>query len=364
MKIGILTHTPRFNYGGILQALALQMVLERMGHQVDILDINLKKSHLPLIMPLVWGKRLVLKLMKRYEYPIFIEARNRRARKSIIDFRKQKLKTFMTTSLAEIPHDKYDAIVVGSDQIWRKKYFCNMWQTEMPDAFLAFTHGWNIKRIAYAASFGVEEWQFDELETESIRHCLEGFNAISVREISAVDLLQKNVDCESFHVLDPTMLLLAEDYLVIAGNKARRPGGLVSYILDNDKETDKFVNSIAEAKGLIRTELKRQNINEPFLPIEDWIAGIASADLVVTNSFHGCVFSIIFCKPLIFIGNEDRGNARFSSLIETFNLSANHLADLSEFNPKNDYSLPEDISEQVIRMQARSIDFLIKSLHQ
>lgn len=361
MKIGILTLPLHINYGGILQAYALQAVLERMGHTVEVLMPVQQKQPIPWI---IFAKRFIRRCMGRpCGVPMFYELYCSKLRNDIDPFINDKINISRISALNALDPREYDAIVVGSDQIWRKKYFCNMWQTGIPDAFLAFTQGWQMKRLAYAASFGVDEWQFDEEETRYIRQNLANFDAVSVRELSGVKLLLEHAGCESVHLLDPTMLLSAEDFLSLAGANAYKSGGLVSYILDHSEEVDKFVDGIAAAKGLVRTELNRRNFKDSYIPVEMWITCIASADLVVTNSFHGCVFSIIFRKPLIFIGNTSRGNARFTSLIETFGLESNMLKKLSEFNPNSVYELPSDIDKRMIRMQAHSIDFLIKSLN-
>ena len=359
MRIAILTLPLHTNYGGILQAFALQTVLEKMGHTVSVLMPEQRKQSIP------WRtflKRLILRCIGRpCGIPVFYELHRTRLREDIDAFVNKRINIRYISSLDIVCPNEYDAIVVGSDQIWRMKYFTRMWNTERLNAFLSFTDNWSIKRIAYAASFGVAEWQFNEVETEQIHRNLSGFDAVSVREASAVSLLQNHTGIDATHVLDPTMLLSAEEYLVLAGKNARKKGGLVSYILDSNDELDAFINDIAKAKGLIRTELKRQ-INEPCMPIEDWIAGISSAELVVTDSFHGCIFSLIFRKPLIFTGNESRGNARFSTLVETFGLHANMVTDFTQFSPEMSYELPSDIDERIIRMQTISFDYLINSL--
>lgn len=332
------------NIGGILQGYALQTVLERLGHKVEI------------IVPLIpeWVKWLILFFCRRRLDRIWVIRCTVKSLR-LSPFVRKKIRFSRRRSYESIKEGDYDAIVVGSDQIWRKQYI----HTTISNIFLKFTYGWQIKRIAYAASFGVDGWQFDETETNIIRQCLSEFSAVSVREKSGVKLLREYAGCESIHVLDPTMLLSAEDYLSLASAKVNKSGGgLVSYILDHREESEEFVNGIACAKGLVRREL---NCNKG-LSIEEWITGIASADLLVTDSFHGCVFSIIFRKPLIFTVNNNRGGARFPSLIETFGIENNCVPDLKNFNPQMNYDLPADIDKRVAQMQSLSMDFLLKNI--
>lgn len=365
MKIGILTLPLHHNYGGILQAWALQRVLKNFGHDVYILsNSNLNRTHWS-----IFAKRAILKCIKKGgNTPIFYELIMKRRNKPLTKFIKQNVNLQSISSLKNLNEIDFDAIIVGSDQIWRKRYFEGMWNSPITNAFLDFTKSWDIKRIAYAASFGVDEWQFNNAETKKIMNSLSYFNGISLREISGIKMLKEYTDIAAAFVLDPTMLISEEEYFQLLPqylkSKTNIPGKkLVSYILDSDDQTENTVTAITKLKGLNRIDLNITDSKTPLTSIENWIYEISSADLVFTNSFHGCVFSIIFNKPLIFTGNLTRGNARFSSLMECFNIRSNYIQSLDEFDVNKSYELPRDITEKLSELRKQSKEFILSSLN-
>ena len=164
-------------------------------------------------------------------------------------------------------------------------------------------------------------------------------------------------------VLDPTMLLTPDDYISRLGiTKKGTKKEVVSYILDPSPETEKLISKVCEAKGLRRSELNRLNRDVARISVEEWVESIANAEIVVTDSFHGCVFSIIFNKPLIFTGNESRGNARFDSLISTFGIKDNCLSDIRDYDPAKSYFLPKEAQVNLEKMRIQSIAYLTDSL--
>lgn len=328
MRIGILTLPLHSNYGGILQAYALQTILERTGCDVSLIEVPTYPIHLPLWKaPLVYGKR-ILKNISGHPFPIFYEQKvNREApivRQYTDKFIDKYIKRRIVKNYTNIHENDYDAIVVGSDQIWRPKYFPNI-----EIAYLNFTKGWNIKRIAYAASFGTDEWEYNKRQTRICGRLLQSFDAVSVREESGINLCHNYFHVQAKHVLDPTMLLEPEDYIRIfeKASVPKSPGTLLNYILDETPEKMAFINEIAGEKGLIpfRVNSKVEDVKASLEeciqpPVEQWLRGFYDAEFVVTDSFHACVFSILFNKPFIVIGNAERGIARFTSLLKVFNL--------------------------------------------
>lgn len=328
MKIGILTLPLHTNYGGILQAYALQTVLERMGHEVCLIEKRRKPMRLPLWKtPLVYGKRIARNLMG-HPFPIFYEQKINREmpiiRQNTDQFINKYIKLRFVDDFSEIKKTDFDAIVVGSDQVWRPKYF-----HEIEHAFLDFTKGWNIKRIAYAASFGTDEWEYTMEQTERCGELLRHFDAVSVREDSGVTLCHAHIDVEAQHVLDPTMLLAKEDYIQLFenANTPKSKGNLLNYILDEAPEKLALIDKIAKEKDLVsfrvnsKVENREASLQERIQPsVEQWLRGFYDAEFVITDSFHACVFSILFNKPFIAVGNKDRGMSRFTSLLSMFGL--------------------------------------------
>lgn len=349
MRIGILTLPLHTNYGGILQAYALQTVLERMGHEVHVIEKNRRPLSIPIQkMPFCYGKRIVKNIIGR-KCPIFYEQKYNREqpiiRQNTDKFIKKYIHIAEYDDFSDIKESEYDAIVVGSDQVWRPKYFG---LNQIENAYLKFAEGWNIKRIAYAASFGTDEWEYTPKQTEECGRLLRMFDVVSVREDSAVNLCKKHFGVEAQHVLDPTMLLNREDYIKLfeAVDTPKSKSNLLCYILDETEEKKALIKHIAAEKGLIPFNVKSisDDINSPLYeriqpPLEQWLRGFYDADFVITDSFHACVFSIIFNKPFIVYGNINRGLSRFISLLNMFGLTeriVNNQTDLKRLENIND----------------------------
>ena len=340
MRIGILTLPLHTNYGGILQAYALQTVLERMGHEVHVIEKNRRPLSIPIQkMPFCYGKRIVKNIIGR-KCPIFYEQKYNREqpiiRQNTDKFIKKYIHIAEYDDFSDIKESEYDAIVVGSDQVWRPKYFG---LNQIENAYLKFAEGWNIKRIAYAASFGTDEWEYNSKQTSECGRLLRMFDSVSVREDSGVDLCKRYFGVDAQHVLDPTMLLNREDYIKLfeAADTPKSKGNLLCYILDETEEKKALIKRIADEKGLIPFNVKSQSddINSPVSEriqpsLEQWLRGFYDAEFVVTDSFHACVFSILFNKPFIVYGNKARGMSRFMSLLNALGLHDRFLANLKE----------------------------------
>lgn len=329
MKIGIITLPIDTNYGGILQAYALQTILKRMGHDTYLITKNKLPFSLPIYMyPLCYGKRILKNLLGQ-KTAIFYEQKYQYEQKQIKQytsiFINKYIKQKKYNDYSEINPSEYDAIVVGSDQVWRPQYFGS---NEIEQAYLQFAKEWNIIRVAYAASFGTDVWEYTQEQTNNCKQLLKKFDFVSVRELSAISLCKENFGVKAQFVLDPTMLLDKEDYIQLLVNEdiPKSSGSLFCYILDETAEKKQIIENVAETKSLTPFSVRAKTYNDkaPLTdriqpPVEQWLRGFADAEFVVTDSFHGCVFSIIFNKPFIAIGNKMRGQARFESLLNLFN---------------------------------------------
>lgn len=374
MKIGILSLVLHNNYGGILQAYALQTVLERMGHEVVVLN---KEFSIRQVSPQVILKRFIKKLLGR-DVIVFSERKTKReapiVNKNLLDFRKKYIHEVYLNQLKDAANLKLDCIVVGSDQVWRPKYFKEQWKEPMENAFLSFTRDWTIKRVSYAASFGTDSWEYTDFETDKIRESVKPFNAISVRESSGIQLLRKYLNVDSELVLDPTLLLSKNDYINLfkISNVKQSSGNLLVYLLDPTIKQKEIIKNIEESKRLSSFSVNRRGISptapieQRILPsIESWLRGFYDAELIVTDSFHACVFSIIFGKPFVVFGNKKRGMSRFESLLSKFCLSAcliDENVDMNEISAiinQVDFSKVEKLLEQE---RVTSQKFLYKAL--
>ncbi|MCH3993388.1 MAG: polysaccharide pyruvyl transferase family protein [Prevotella sp.] len=375
MRIGILTLPLHTNYGGILQAYALQTVLERMGHEVKVLD----KPFIPQMLP--WWKRpysYTKRAIKKYvlgeRNGIFQERDAYQhqviERKFTQPFIESHIHRFVISHLTDINPTDFDAIVVGSDQIWRMMYFNGFWSTPLAsDAFLGFTEGWNIKRVSYAASFGTENSDIPEEEIEDCKAAISKFNAVSVREESGVKICKDLFDIEAKWVLDPTMLLQASDYINLIGKKETKTsnGVLMSYVLDENPDVAELRSRIAKDKNL---KINISNVADngsdkrcvlPQPPIEHWLQSFIDADYVINDSFHACVFSILFHKQFTVYGNKVRGLERFTSLLSMFGLEDRLVTSSYEYKPLPDIDYTK-VDKILNEKRQEAMSFLKSSL--
>ena len=255
----------------------------------------------------------------------------------------------------------YDAYVVGSDQCWRPRY--NAFLSSM---FLDFVKGEKTKRIAYAASFGTDQWEFTQKMTSICAPLAQKFDFVSVREDSGLKLCKEHLGVNAVHVLDPTLLLTKEDYihLIKAENEPQSKGTLFNYILDPDAAKSAFINKVAKEKGLksfqvlpkcqaetrTKEDIKNRIEDCVFPGVTTWLRAFMDAEMTIVDSFHGMVFSIIFNKPFWVIGNANRGMTRFISLLKMFHLEdrlldANHLQEV-DINRPIDWSSVNAILQQ------------------
>ena len=330
----------RNNYGCLLQAYALQHVLKRMGHDV-VTDRNgiVRKPLWNRVLRFVYHaiRFYILKDYRYYPYRYLFLSFNKEniALKSISTNMENFVDTHITTiSFFEEYAKKwsnkvrfFDAIVVGSDQVWRAT------MSNISVCFLSFTKGVQVKRIAYAASFGMDNLkEYSRIDVRMASQYIKQFNAVSVREESGVQICRDYFKMNAVHVLDPTMLLAMEDYLKLIEDKDKicSQDMLLTYILDRTQEKNVMIQEISHTLDLrpyengpakLFSNIIKDNPSECIYPsVSKWLAGFRDAQFVVTDSFHGTVFSIIFNKPFIAILNVERGASRFFSLLNMFHL--------------------------------------------
>ena len=357
MKIGILTQPLHSNYGGLLQNYALQQVLIHANHEVETIDWwkpnNLRTklsmvrwSMLSFFFPSKYQKQRYQPNQKELDVICrntnhFISAyiKHTRAARSNKDFIKLSQK------------GDYEAYVVGSDQCWRPCY--NAFLFSM---FLDFVRCKQVKRIAYAASFGTDKWEFTPRQTDVCATLAQKFDLVTVREDSGMALCKEYLKVDAIHVLDPTMLLTKEDYIHLI-EKEKEPkavGTLFNYILDPDEKKKTFIQRVADSRGLTsfqvlpkcqaenrtKEDVKKHIEDCVFPSVVTWLRAFMDAEMTIVDSFHGMVFSILFNKPFWVIGNTCRGMSRFISLLKVFNLES-RLLNADKFDSV-DFNAPID----------------------
>lgn len=314
MRIVIRTLPLRNNYGGVLQNYALQKVLLKMHHTVETLDAGIKPCPW-WIYCLSWLKTSLLFFTKKRR-PFAKIKKTEKLSENFEFFIKSKLKTIKIAENKGKKKEsiaKADAIVVGSDQVWRPRYSDNIYE-----AFLRDVKKKNIKRIAYAASFGVDDWEYTAKQTRACSALAKKFDSISVREESGVKLCKEHLGVDAAWVLDPTLLLDKSDYLDLCKDVPESSEKyLAAYVLGMNEAVKKECEEKAKERGLVlKVFLADSNAS---LSVPEWLAMFRDASYIVTDSFHGTAFSILFEKEFKCIYNEDRGASRFESLLNLYN---------------------------------------------
>lgn len=338
MKIGILTITPQIGFGGNLQAYALKTVLDELTSSNAEVICYIKKISLPY--QIHYFVKSLYRLIVKQEFVRFsIPSEYRYIGKNLDDFHKKFLnfskKVESSKALHNLINSSYDLVVVGSDQVWRPRYVSGI-----ENYFLDGVHE-NVRKISYAASFGVSEWEFDEIQTSKCAKLLENFDIVSVREATGIKQAKDKLHYAKtvYLDLDPTMLASKAIYSKFIHTIQDGKKYIFSYILNKDSNKFNVGNELKRELGmpLMEFNTNAENGHVPLKQriapsIDDWISGIANSEFVFTDSFHGMVFSIIFNKPFIVYINKARGAERFISLVNILGLENRIISCQSEFN--------------------------------
>lgn len=328
MKIGIITQPLHTNYGGLLQAFALQKVLKNEGHEVWLINRYYNQGAVYRFFSFL--KQSLLEFF--FKGSVYKLVHFRDGLRTELKFRKQYIVpcSGCLSSDEELKKfcrkHRFDVYIVGSDQVWRPAYAPNIY-----NYFFDFVEDMQgTIFMSYAASFGTSEWEYTTEQTERCKGLLGRFKYISTRESGGVELCRKYLGRnDAVHVLDPTMLLPVSEYIRII-DKAHYPKPnekfIVSYILDQTAEKGAFLEQVSKKMGKKIYDAKKGlkcnkhlHVKE-MATVEEWLYGFHYADFAIIDSFHGCVFSILFHVPFIVIGNKNRGMDRFHSLLSLFNL--------------------------------------------
>lgn len=380
MKIGIITQPLENNYGGLLQNFALQQILKSMGH--DVITIDQSSIHLTRYRMIVSNiKTLMLRLVGRGKNRKFyvrgiLKYKQICKQYSVISkYNKQFIDRYiekshkintLKASREFVINNGINALIVGSDQVWRPSY-----NARISHSYLDFAKGVNVRKIAYAASFGVDYWEYNEEETIKCRSLVHLFDAISVRESTAVELCRDYLGIDAVLVLDPTLLLDKHEYVKLIDQEgvACSEGDLMTYILDKSEKKSKIITEVSQKLGLSpfsvmprSADLDKELDKCVFPGVLKWLRGFLDAKFVICDSFHGAVFSIIFNKPFLIIGNKERGMSRFHSLLSIFDLESRLIVDDSDLSIVNNTIDWDAVNEKMVGLKSYSISYLKRGL--
>ena len=362
MKIGILTFHCAHNYGAMLQCYALQEHLVSMGHSVQVINYQptyLLKPYNVFDIDRILSKN-VFKMIKNILRELFMLQKRIRRHRAFNHFLKNNIRISKLCDKQTISDD-FDVYIFGSDQIWNPKITDGV--DGMYFGCFPFPKGQNIY-ISYAASIGLDS--IDSAYGEILKENLKNIDHVSVREEAMVKLLKPYTDKQIKVVLDPTLLVSKAIWNKLPDNVKRRNYVLV-YQVREDPNTMEFAQHIARQLNADVVKLvawvRRKSVNgeDSSASPEDFVSYIKHASCVVTTSFHGTAFSVIFNKPFYCLklgGGIDNRSRSLLSILELDNrmIDKNERPTFSSI----DYSLA---NKRLEHMRYESNSFLNLSLN-
>lgn len=320
-KVGIISVPLDMNPGGVIQSYVLENLIESFGYEATTISVH------------------------RPAYPTHLKFADYMMNIKMLPFSEHSRKI----PYHLIARKEFDTIVIGSDQIWTRT------EIDIKEIFLDFTKGWCINRFVYGASFGTSEWQYSEEDSKYVNLMLKKyFNGVSIREIDGVQNCKKYFKINAKLVLDPVFLYDKEFYLDLCKSVPQQEQGVMCHILDSSSEKDKFIGKVCKEFGVKRAIYDKENV-------ESWLAAIRDSKFVITDSYHGCVFSIVFGKPFLYFYNKKRGGARFDSLDLIFGIKDRLIIDLNKINV-NSLEKPVILKDNFSKLRRESLYFLKKNL--
>lgn len=315
-KVGILTFhfSENRNFGAALQTYACQKMINKIKKNVEIIDYNPFKLGIK-------GKVLFL-----------LNGRN------FVDYCNKFLKTtnkYKTFEELKTLNKDFNIFIVGSDQVWRAKYT----HLNATKYFFDFVDN-NKMKIAYAASFGVDFWEGNEELTKKIKPLAQRFDCVSVREESGIKICKDTFGVEAICVLDPTMMIDKKDYQPILDDwrdESHKKKKYIAHMLLDDtrelrEESEKIGNYLKSNINHIKgKDIKILGRTITFYnKVSQWLTYVKDAELVITDSFHCTVFSLIFNKKFVVVANSERGTARLKNLLGIVGLKERFFTDIKD----------------------------------
>lgn len=376
-KIGIITvqKAPE-NYGACLQCYALWKFITNQGHHCEMIDLvrpwspeyieskRFKEKKTKAKIP--FYRKIVRNILhpKASVGSVPVENKNFKEFNALMDYSKTY---YSVDSLYENP-PSYDVYVAGSDQIWNPLMpFIN------EPYFLTFVPKGK-KKISYASSFAVKE--IPEGRWADNSSWLTDYDAISVREHSGVDIVKNSFGRDATIVADPTMLLERTEWENMLVKPQLQEKYIFVYTLQyNQQIVDKAI-CLAKERGLAVYVVVSATTGTKPEPREglrivttagpkEWLGYIHSAEYIITDSFHGSVFSFLFSKKLLTVCTNKKVSERLTTLFGSFSLSSN-LIDVEQFKLMNNLDRANypfnDVEKAIDNLRNKSASFLVNAL--
>lgn len=391
MKIGIITFVKCDNYGAELQAYALQKKLNLLGYDAEVIDLEKEKgviessfsSYKNAILNrykqygLIKGSLKIIELIKdKYNARKAFAANSDKVKERhkifelfFNDYIKHSTKFYTLEEMRNIQSLPYNVLIAGSDQIW------NYMQTRYLDVFfLMMANRWETKKISYAASFSVSS--IPQSKRAMYKQYLENMDAISVREITGIDIVKNCSNCKAVTVLDPTLLLNRNEWIEYIGKKDYLPKNkryVVIYTLSGSHYIYTLAKKIAK-----KLEAEVINIKLSFSKIKGddgithiWNAGprefisiFSQAVYVITDSFHGTAFSINFNIPFTTLLNPASNiNSRALSILKLTGTESRLIYDNGENKEPDTLNIDfTPINKIIEKNREKSLKFIMENL--
>jgi hypothetical protein len=361
MKIGLLTFHAAHNYGAVLQAYATQEQIIEMGFDIEVIDYNPDYLVKQKLFPIAGNNSLSINLKLLIEGIITLPWKLKR-RANFLKFISQQLKLSKKNYQNQpfTTNEDYDVFVMGSDQIWNCKLTKGFDSVYLGNFKIKPT----AKKITYAASmshYGLTATQVNEFS-----QLITNFNDISVREQELHDYLEINYNKESTVVLDPTFILSAEKWSAMAIKPAITKKYVLVYSIDLRNEAMRMANKLAGEIGAAVIELA-MNVDKNVLKNnyqtaspEEYVGLFENAAFVITSSFHGTAFSVIFNKPFFSIAHGSDKDSRQKTILTNLGVIERFIS--KDSNPSFealDYTIP---NQKLAAMRETSLQFLKNNL--
>ncbi len=363
-KVGIITVHRNVNYGANLQAFASCKFINNAGYNAEIIDYYPKEidkdnylfSWLKLSYDCGKSKSLPHNFKLITALTLSAPEKNKKL-KGFYSFRKKYCRLSRKyTNFEDIANGQYTDVVCGSDQIWNPSITCGIKPLYFGDIL-----GVNNK-ISYAASLGREK--YNENDEQQAAELIKNMDYVSVREEKSIEYIKNISGKNVVGVCDPVFLLRKEEYEKIAKPiKVKKPY-LLLYSVVNNPEMLSVAKDYANKNGLTLVEIcQNKKHHEKHIQLsaatpEEFLGAIKDAEYVITNSFHGTAFSIIFNKNFYVFDNKARGS-RITNILSKAGLENRIIEEkIEEFLPINYEKVDANLNDYI----ESSKQFLLSAL--
>jgi hypothetical protein len=362
MRVGVITFHSANNYGATLQTWALQKVLKDYG--IDAGVINYHPDIIDLLYDPMEGRKGLKRLLKNFTLSINNNDSLERYHKfqRFLSSKFNLIGDFRTYEELKTANLNLDAYITGSDQVWNPVHIGGF----DPAYYLDFAEQGS-RKLSYAASVGSDF--IHPKYKEDMKQSLSTFTGISVRESSIKEAVQELSKAPVKIVLDPTMLLVKEDYDEIKVKSPIKEPYILVYMIEKNQQVISLANTISISLGIpvIQRRPTKGMANElpPFYTADagEFLGLIEGASYVITNSFHGTVFSILYGKPFVSMLHSDTGS-RTVDLLTEVGLQSHILYDLADFKDFSMFKIddPDEVRSRIDTLKKSSIRFLKEHL--